>query len=87
MVRGTTSLAALRTIAEDLGAWLPNAEHLVLECSHVTYAEQPDEFAGTVASVAFSSQTTRPHVDVRRRCRAVTSALTEPDTADIFRIS
>jgi pimeloyl-ACP methyl ester carboxylesterase len=55
MVRGTTSFPALQTIATNLAEWLPNAELLVLDCGHVTYAEKPDEFADAVAKLASSS--------------------------------
>jgi pimeloyl-ACP methyl ester carboxylesterase len=55
MVRGTTSFAALQTVAQNLAEWLPNAELLVLDCGHVTYAEKPDEFADAVAKLASTS--------------------------------
>lgn len=54
MVRGTTSLEALRTVAEIIADALPNAELLVLDCGHVTYAEQPDEFSDAVTKFALS---------------------------------
>ena len=50
VVAGTVSHPALRTAAHNLADWLPDARYLELECGHVTYAEQPEEFAQGVAA-------------------------------------
>lgn len=50
VVAGTASHPALRTAAHTLSTWLPDARHLELDCGHVTYAEQPQEFASAVAA-------------------------------------
>jgi pimeloyl-ACP methyl ester carboxylesterase len=56
MLAGTTSHPALRTGAHTLASWLPEARYLELSCGHVTYAEQPEQFARAVA--AFASEAT-----------------------------
>lgn len=58
VLAGTTSHPALSTAAHTLASWLPNARYVELECGHVTYAEQPDQFARAVA--AFASELTTP---------------------------
>ena len=58
VVAGTTSHAALRTAAQTLANWLPDARYLELDCGHVTYAEQPETFARAVA--AFASELNAP---------------------------
>ncbi|MET0910987.1 MAG: hypothetical protein ABWZ99_16085, partial [Ilumatobacteraceae bacterium] len=46
VIAGDTSHPALRSIADQLAAALPNARFIELaDCGHVTYAEQPDGFA------------------------------------------
>lgn len=53
VVAGTTSLPALRSIAQVLHRGLPDARLVELHgCGHVTYAERPDEFARAVAAFA-----------------------------------
>jgi pimeloyl-ACP methyl ester carboxylesterase len=52
VVAGTRSHPALRTAAHTLAGWLPDARYLELDCGHVTYAEQPAEFAHAVAAFA-----------------------------------
>ena len=54
VVAGTTSHPALRTAAQNLAGWLPDARYLEFDCGHVTYAEQPEQFARAVA--AFESE-------------------------------
>lgn len=49
---------ALHTAAANLARRLPDARYLELDCGHVTYAEQPDEFARAVG--AFAAEVTRP---------------------------
>jgi pimeloyl-ACP methyl ester carboxylesterase len=51
IVAGATSHPALRTAAQTLASWLPDARYLELDCGHVTYAEQPDAFARAVAAL------------------------------------
>ena len=58
VVAGTHSHSALRTVAHTLAGWLPDARFLELDCGHVTYAEQPDDFARAVA--AFADETPHP---------------------------
>ena len=50
VVAGTASHPALRTAAHTLAGWLPDARYLELDCGHVTYAEQPEQFARAVAA-------------------------------------
>jgi pimeloyl-ACP methyl ester carboxylesterase len=52
VVAGTTSHPALRAAAHTLASWLPDARYLELDCGHVTYAEQPKQFARAVAAFA-----------------------------------
>jgi pimeloyl-ACP methyl ester carboxylesterase len=52
VVAGTVSHPALRTGAHTLATWLPDARYLELDCGHVTYAEQPEQFAGCVGAFA-----------------------------------
>jgi pimeloyl-ACP methyl ester carboxylesterase len=52
VIAGTTSHPALRTAAHTLATWLPDARYLELDCGHVTYAEQPEQFARAVAAFA-----------------------------------
>jgi pimeloyl-ACP methyl ester carboxylesterase len=56
VVAGTVSHRALQTAAHTLATWLPDARYLELDCGHVTYAEQPEQFARAVA--AFASEVT-----------------------------
>jgi pimeloyl-ACP methyl ester carboxylesterase len=59
VVAGTTSHPALRSIARVLARGLPDARFVELDGSgHVTYAEQPDEFAHAVAAFATELQRT-----------------------------
>ena len=58
ILAGTSSHLALHTAAANLARRLPDARYLELDCGHVTYAEQPDEFARAVA--AFAAELTRP---------------------------
>jgi pimeloyl-ACP methyl ester carboxylesterase len=55
VVAGTRSHPALRAAARTLAGWLPDARFLGLDCGHVTYAEEPADFARGVA--AFASET------------------------------
>ncbi|GAC1601514.1 MAG: alpha/beta hydrolase [Acidimicrobiales bacterium] len=48
VVAGTRSHPALRTGARTLAGWLADARFIELDCGHVTYAEQPREFASAV---------------------------------------
>jgi pimeloyl-ACP methyl ester carboxylesterase len=53
VVAGTTSHPALRSVAHQLAAALPDARFVELaDCGHVTYAEQPDQFAHAVSVFA-----------------------------------
>jgi len=52
VVAGSASHPALRTAARTLAGWLPDARFLELECGHVTYAEQPEQFARAVSAFA-----------------------------------
>jgi pimeloyl-ACP methyl ester carboxylesterase len=52
VVAGAVSHPALRTAALTLAGWLPDARYLELDCGHVTYAEQPEQFARAVAAFA-----------------------------------
>jgi pimeloyl-ACP methyl ester carboxylesterase len=52
VVAGTASHLALRTAAQTLASWLPDARYLEFDCGHVTYAEQPEQFARAVAAFA-----------------------------------
>jgi pimeloyl-ACP methyl ester carboxylesterase len=56
VIAGTASHLALREVAHNLARWLPDARFLELDCGHVTYAEQPAQFARAVA--AFASEIT-----------------------------
>jgi pimeloyl-ACP methyl ester carboxylesterase len=51
VLAGTHSHQALRMAAHNLAAWLPDARLMELDCGHVTYAEQPVEFAMAVAAL------------------------------------
>ena len=57
VIAGTVSHPALRTAAHTLATWLPDARYLELDCGHVTYAEQPEHFAGAVAAFASEAAT------------------------------
>lgn len=50
VIAGTVSHPALHTAAHTLADWLPDARYLELDCGHVTYAEQPEQFARAVAA-------------------------------------
>jgi 3-oxoadipate enol-lactonase len=53
VLAGTTSHPSLRTFAHRLAETLPDARFVELaDCGHVTYAEQPDAFAGAVSTFA-----------------------------------
>jgi 3-oxoadipate enol-lactonase len=53
VMRGSDSLPMFRAIVGILAERLPNAELVELQdCGHITYAEQPAEFAAAVASFA-----------------------------------
>ena len=52
VVAGTTSHPALREGAHNLASWLPDSRYLELDCGHVTYAEQPADFARAIAAFA-----------------------------------
>lgn len=52
VIAGANSHPALRTGAETLASWLPDARLLELDCGHVTYAERPTDFARAVAAFA-----------------------------------
>lgn len=52
VIAGSKSHPALRTAAENLAAWLPDASLVVLDTGHVTYFEDPDGFANAVAGLA-----------------------------------
>lgn len=52
VIAGAVSHPALRTAAHTLAGWLLDARYLELECGHVTYAEQPEQFARAVAALA-----------------------------------
>jgi pimeloyl-ACP methyl ester carboxylesterase len=60
VLAGTTSHPALRSAAHTLAGWLPNARYLELECGHVTYAEQPEQFARAVNAFASELATLAP---------------------------
>jgi 3-oxoadipate enol-lactonase len=55
VVAGAHSHPALRSAAANLASWLADARFLELDCGHVTYAEQPVDFARAVA--AFAAET------------------------------
>lgn len=52
VVRGSRSLPVFRQIAGVLAEGIPGARLLELDSGHVTYAEQPDEFAQAVRTFA-----------------------------------
>jgi 3-oxoadipate enol-lactonase len=53
VIGGTTSHPSLRSVARKLAAALPDARLVELaDCGHVTYAEQPDQFAHAVSAFA-----------------------------------
>ena len=53
VLAGDRSHPSLRSIAHRLAATLPDARFVeFVECGHVTYAEQPDEFADAVSVFA-----------------------------------
>lgn len=53
VMRGTDSHPTLRSIAAQLAQALPDARWVELErCGHVTYAEQPEQFAAAVTAFA-----------------------------------
>lgn len=52
VIAGTTSHPALHTAAHTLADWLPDARYLELDCGHVTYVEQPEQFARAVTAFA-----------------------------------
>lgn len=53
VIAGTTSHAALRSVARRLAAALPDSRFVELtDCGHVTYAEQPEQFAHAVSVFA-----------------------------------
>ncbi len=58
VVAGTQSHGALHGGARTLASWLADARFLELDCGHVTYAEQPADFARAVA--AFASEAASP---------------------------
>ncbi len=60
VIAGTTSHPALRSVAHRLAAALPDVRFVELTaCGHVTYAEQPDDFARAVAAFAARVATRR----------------------------
>jgi 3-oxoadipate enol-lactonase len=62
VLAGDRSHPSLRSVAHRLAAALPDARFVELaDCGHVTYAEQPDAFAGAVSVFAaeIDSRTTR----------------------------
>ena len=52
VIAGTKSHPALHSAAHNLSQALPDARYLELDCGHVTYAEQPSEFARAVSAFA-----------------------------------
>jgi 3-oxoadipate enol-lactonase len=52
VVAGRDSHPALRTAAHTLASWLPDVRYVEFDCGHVTYAEQPEQFARAVATFA-----------------------------------
>ncbi len=52
VIAGAHSHPALHTAAHNLAQALPDARYLEFECGHVTYAEQPEEFARSVTAFA-----------------------------------
>lgn len=52
VIAGAVSHPALHNAAHTLAGWLPDARYLELDCGHVTYAEQPEQFARAVAAFA-----------------------------------
>jgi pimeloyl-ACP methyl ester carboxylesterase len=52
VLAGMHSHPALFAAANTLARWLPDARYLELDCGHVTYAEQPVEFAQAVTAFA-----------------------------------
>ena len=64
VVAGTASHPALRAGAHTLADWLPDARYLELDCGHVTYAEQPEQFARAVA--VFATEAAVVNLDERR---------------------
>ena len=53
VIAGSESHPSLRSIAHQLAAALPDVRFVELEgCGHVTYAEQPDDFANAVRALA-----------------------------------
>lgn len=64
VVAGNASHPALHTGARTLADWLPDARYLELDCGHVTYAEQPEQFARAVAAFATETAIAAPGVSV-----------------------
>lgn len=66
---GTDSPEAHRQLARTIAQAIPDSRYIELaDCGHVTYAEQPDEFARALRSFAeeidtnrHQRGTTRPH--------------------------
>jgi len=52
VIAGGASHPALRDGAHSLAAQLPDVRLVELDCGHVTYAEEPEEFARAVAALA-----------------------------------
>ncbi len=53
VIAGANSHPALRSVARRLAASLPDARFVELvDCGHVTYAEQPDQFARALSAFA-----------------------------------
>ncbi len=60
VIAGAVSHPALRTAAQTLAGWLPDARYLELDCGHVTYAEQPEQFARAVTAFASEAAVSSP---------------------------
>ena len=66
LIGADSSHPALRSVARALAAGLPNARFLEFErCGHVTYFEQPTEFAAAVATFAAELDRHPARFDVR----------------------
>jgi hypothetical protein len=67
VLAGSQSHPALRTGARALASWLPDARFLELNCGHVTYAEQPADFAHAVSAFAHEITARRLNVTADHR--------------------
>ena len=71
VLSGDRSHPSLRSVAHRLSAALPDARFVQLaDCGHVTYAEQPDAFAGAVSVFASELDSRSNQATTARRASA-----------------